>query len=176
MSQLPSRSPLNLRFRVHLRIFASIRIVALLVCASFVTLPANGQTNDITRLIHPDVADKLSLTDAQRAEIQKNIQEKTTAVAAATEPTEKAKIASEYDQKALAQLTDEQRSLFANLEPLKKLKFQFRDMKWDDVLAWFAEQQDLTLVMDRIPPGSFTYMDVKEYTPSEGIDLLNSIL
>ncbi len=40
----------------------------------------------------------------------------------------------------------------------------------------FAEQQDLTLVMDRIPPGSFTYMDVKEYTPSEGIDLLNSIL
>ncbi len=102
MSQLPSWSNLNLRFRMQLR------ILAMLVCVSLVAAPANGQTNDITRLIHPDVADKLSLTDAQRAEIQKNIQDKTTAVAAATEPTEKAKIASEFDQKTLAQLTDEQ--------------------------------------------------------------------
>ena len=176
MSQHPSWSTLNLRFRMQRLIFESLRIVATLVCVSLLTPQVNGQANDITRLIHPDVADKLSLTDAQRAEIQKNIQEKATAVAAATELAEKAKIAAEFDQKALTQLTDEQRALFANLEPLKKLKFQFRDMKWDEVLAWFAEQQDLTLVMDRIPPGSFTYMDVREYTPSEGIDLLNSVL
>lgn len=141
-----------------------------------IAAPCMAQTGDIARLIHPDVADKLSLTDAQRAELQKNRQERTTAVAAATDPAEKARIAGDFDQKALALLTDEQRSLFANLEPLRKLKFQFRDVKWDEVLSWFAEQQDLTLVMDRIPPGSFTYMDVREYTPSEGIDLLNSVL
>lgn len=176
MSQHPFLSTLNFRLRICLRIFKTLKVVAILVCVFCGTHPAKAQTNDVTRLIHPDVADKISLTDAQRAEIQKGIQDKTSAVASAAEPSEKAKIASEFDQKILAQLTDEQRAMFANLEPLKKLKFQFRDMKWDEVLAWFAEQQDLTLVMDRIPPGSFTYTDVREYTPSEGIDLLNSVL
>ena len=151
--------------------FVIAAFVALLPC-----LTAHGQNTDVSRLIHPEVAEKLSLTDAQRAELQKIIQERSTRAAAATDNSTKKTITSEFDQKALQLLTEEQRKMFQTLEPLKKLKFQFRDMKWDEVLAWFAQQQDLTLVMDRIPPGSFTYMDVREYTPSEGIDLLNSVL
>ena len=135
-----------------------------------------GQSTDISRLVHPEVADKLSLTDAQRADLQKVILERSSRVAAATENAAKKSIAAEYEQKALLLLTEEQQKVFRTLEPLRKLKFQFRDMKWDEVLAWFADQQDLTLIMDRIPPGSFTYMDIREYTPSEGIDLLNSVL
>jgi hypothetical protein len=46
--------------------------------------------------------------------------------------------------------------------------FQFREMKWDDVLHWFAEQQDLTLVMDRTPPGVFTYSDTRDLLARRG--------
>lgn len=56
------------------------------------------------------------------------------------------------------------------------MKFSFRYQPWGDVLDWFAEQADLSLVMDAPPPGTFNYTDGKPYTPTEAIDLLNSIL
>ena len=57
-----------------------------------------------------------------------------------------------------------------------KLRFQFRFQPWKDVLDWFAQQADLSLVMDAAPPGTFNYSDSREYTPAEAIDLLNSVL
>ncbi len=56
------------------------------------------------------------------------------------------------------------------------LRFQFRFQPWKDVLDWFARQADLSLVMDAPPPGTFNYTDNHVYTPSEAIDLLNSVL
>ncbi|MFA8018999.1 secretin N-terminal domain-containing protein [Bremerella cremea] len=56
------------------------------------------------------------------------------------------------------------------------MKFSFRYQPWGDVLDWFAEQADLSLVMDAPPAGTFNYTDGKAYTPAEAIDLLNSIL
>ncbi|PQO42495.1 hypothetical protein C5Y93_29665 [Blastopirellula marina] len=56
------------------------------------------------------------------------------------------------------------------------LRFSFRYQPWIDVLDWFAEQADLSLVMDTPPPGTFNYTDGKEYSPAEALDLLNSIL
>ena len=44
------------------------------------------------------------------------------------------------------------------------------------MLQWFAEQAGLSLVMDHPPQGSFNYIDDKEYSPIEGIDLLNKVL
>ena len=44
------------------------------------------------------------------------------------------------------------------------------------MLQWFARQDNLTLVMDRVPAGTFTYSDNRSYTPTEAIDLLNSVL
>ncbi|MHB1038256.1 MAG: secretin N-terminal domain-containing protein [Pirellulales bacterium] len=60
--------------------------------------------------------------------------------------------------------------------PDGKLKFSFRFAPWDEVIKWFAKQNDLSLVMDSSPQGTFNYTDTKEYTPAQAIDLLNSVL
>ena len=56
------------------------------------------------------------------------------------------------------------------------MRFSFRFQKWTDVLDWFAQQSDLSLVMDNPPPGTFNYTDDREYSVSEALDLLNSVL
>ena len=138
--------------------------------------PIHAQEPDVARLIHPDVAERLSLVDTQRAEIQKLLQSRAEAVVAPANASNKAAIKADFNAKILALLTAEQRAKFLESPIPKKLMFQFREMKWDAVLDWFAGQQDLTLVMDQIPPGTFTYSDTRSYSPSEGIDLLNSVL
>jgi type II secretory pathway component GspD/PulD (secretin) len=57
-----------------------------------------------------------------------------------------------------------------------KIRFKFRYQPWKEVLDWFAQQADLSLVMDAPPPGTFNYSDDKEFTPTEAIDLLNDVL
>ena len=57
-----------------------------------------------------------------------------------------------------------------------KLKFNFVYAPYKDVLDWLAEQADLSLNGDVIPPGTFNYTDTREYTPAEAIDLVNSVL
>ena len=64
--------------------------------------------------------------------------------------------------------------LAAGGEP--QLKFNFRSQKWPAVLDWLAGEAGLSLVMDEAPPGVFNYTDVKAYTPTEAIDLLNGWL
>ena len=58
----------------------------------------------------------------------------------------------------------------------RRLKFSFRFQPWVDVLNWFAEQADLSLVLDAPPPGTFNYTDSREYSVPEAIDLLNGVL
>ncbi len=57
-----------------------------------------------------------------------------------------------------------------------KLLFNFRYQPWQDVLDWFAEQNDLSLLLESPPSGTFNYTDSKRYTPSEALDILNSVL
>ena len=60
---------------------------------------------------------------------------------------------------------------------VEKLRFQFRYQPWKDVLDWFAQQADLSLVVpETIPQGTFNYSDTRDYTPAEAIDLLNTVL
>ncbi|MEX0585502.1 MAG: hypothetical protein WD176_02580, partial [Pirellulales bacterium] len=63
----------------------------------------------------------------------------------------------------------------ATKSPDGKLRFNFRYQPWADVLDWFAQQADLSLVMDDAPKGTFNYTDSRSYTPTEAIDLLNSV-
>ncbi len=56
------------------------------------------------------------------------------------------------------------------------LQFNFRFAPWKDVLEWFAERADLSLVLEAPPPGTFNYTDSKTYTVPAAIDLLNSVL
>lgn len=160
-----------MRLFILLACFAAAPILAM-----FTVQPAHGQQPDLASLVHPDVAERLSLDDAQRISLQQLLQARAEAIATAPDAATKAKVTTESDQKILAVLNDEQRKKFTSAPPQTKLMFQFREMKWDDVLNWFARQQDLTLVMDRTPPGTFTYSDARSYSPSEGIDLLNSVL
>lgn len=57
-----------------------------------------------------------------------------------------------------------------------KLKFNFRYQPWAEVIDWFAEQADLSLLMDTPPPGTLNYTDPRSYTPAEALDLMNGIL
>ncbi len=57
-----------------------------------------------------------------------------------------------------------------------KLRFNFRYQPWEDVLDWLAGQAGLSLQSDLIPEGTFNYTDPHEYTPTEAIDLINSML
>ncbi|RCS54321.1 hypothetical protein DTL42_04030 [Bremerella cremea] len=56
------------------------------------------------------------------------------------------------------------------------MRFSFRYQPWGDVLDWFAENAGLSLEMNAPPPGTFNYVDGKEYSPAEALDVLNSIL
>lgn len=57
-----------------------------------------------------------------------------------------------------------------------KLSFSFRYQPWQEVLDWFAEQSDLSLVLEAPPSGTFNYTDSRRYTPAEALDVLNSVL
>lgn len=57
-----------------------------------------------------------------------------------------------------------------------KLTFNFRYQPWQDVLDWFAQQSDLSLVLESPPSGTFNYSDSRRYTPAEALDVLNSVL
>ncbi len=142
---------------------------------------AQETESDVARLVHPEMAERLSLDDAQRAKIQQLLLYRAQTLGAIKADTpdggeECTAIQEKFRQDILAVLTPEQKAQWAAPQPIQKLMFQFREMKWDDVLNWFASQQDLTLVMDRTPEGTFTYSDTRSYSPSEGIDLLNSVL
>lgn len=141
--------------------------------------PDGGEAQEapeISSLAHPDVAERLSLDDAQRASIQRLLQQRAESLQAAEDSATKTRLQKDFQEKLLAILSEAQRQSFLARAPGGKLMFQFREMKWDQVLDWFARQQDLTLVMDQTPPGVFTYSDLRTYTPTEGIDLLNSVL
>lgn len=57
-----------------------------------------------------------------------------------------------------------------------KLSFNFRYQPWQDVLDWFAEQNDLSLLLESPPSGTFNYTDPRKYTPAEALDVINSVL
>jgi len=57
-----------------------------------------------------------------------------------------------------------------------KLTFNFRYQPWQDVLDWFVDQAGLSLLIESPPPGTFNYHDSRSYTPTEALDILNSVL
>lgn len=57
-----------------------------------------------------------------------------------------------------------------------RFRFAFRQQPWNDVLEWFAETAELSLVTDTAIPGTFNYQDKRIYTVAEATDLLNSVL
>jgi type II secretory pathway component GspD/PulD (secretin) len=58
----------------------------------------------------------------------------------------------------------------------RKFTFNFRYQPWQEVLDWFAEQADLSLVLESPPPGTFNYHDGRAYNVGEALDVMNSVL
>ena len=133
------------------------------------------QITDYSALVEPSYADRLALTDEQRVAIAKVLDERFAAMATA-EPDERPQVLLEWNNRLENLLTEEQKSVFVSLLGQSKLRFDFRLQKWPEVLDWFSRQAELSLVMDAVPPGEFTYSDTREYSAAEAIDLLNSVL
>lgn len=136
---------------------------------------AQGNDLDYGRLAHPEVAESLGLSDAQRAEVQQLLQQRAEVVAA--EPDDQAAEVAAVEEALRDVLTSEQLEQFkARGQDTGQLQFKFQQQPWPEVLQWFASQEGLTLVMNQVPPGTFTYNDNRSYTTAEAIDLLNSVL
>ena len=146
--------------------------LATVFCA---TVSLAQQTLDYTALGDPAWAQRLLLSDAQREEVANILDERRAAVVTA-KPEERATVFSTANQKLAALLTDKQKLTFSELVAGGKLRFNFRGESWNEVLDWFAGQAGLALVMNDVPTGGFTYSDTKNHTPTEAIDLLNSVL
>ncbi|MBX9790745.1 MAG: hypothetical protein K2Y37_17650 [Pirellulales bacterium] len=129
------------------------------------------------RLSDPLVQKELSLTPEQQKKVTQLLSERGAALAQAA-AVDKPGIVASVEAELAAVLTDEQRARLATLEPAdtRRLRFSFRFQPWADVLNWFAEQADLSLVLDAPPPGTFNYTDNREYSVPEAIDLLNGVL
>lgn len=67
-------------------------------------------------------------------------------------------------------------TLPANATSDGKISFNFKYQPWQEVLDWFAEEADLSLVLESPPPGTFNYRDARSYTVPEAIDVINSVL
>ena len=67
-----------------------------------------------------------------------------------------------------------------NAEPATEAEDGFRiryfDATWEKVLRDLAENQGLTLVMDKVPPGRFARRDSKRYDLESAVRILNSEL
>ena len=152
------------------------RSICIVLVAFGLAFPAAAQgPGDWNRLAHPEVAERLGLDDAQRAAVQRLLQQRTEARLAEDKVAGEAQV-KELEAKLRQTLTEPQWQAWETTPPSDSLEFRFREQPWADVLQWFAAQEGLTLVMDRSPPGTFTYHDNRQYTPSEAIDLLNSVL
>ncbi|WDQ15708.1 secretin N-terminal domain-containing protein [Rhodopirellula sp. P2] len=131
--------------------------------------------DQVSRLVHPEIAAELGLDDQQRAKIQSLLVERLEISASPDAADQKARLIA-IDQQIRDTLNADQLKQWSTTGPTSALRFQFREQAWGDVLDWFARQEGLTLVMNQVPPGTFTYTDTRSYNASEAIDLLNSVL
>jgi hypothetical protein len=135
----------------------------------------NDPETSYTRLVHPEIAERMGLTDEQRSRVAAILNERAAAIATA-DAEGRARAMLEAEQKLADVLTADQRANWLNKLQRRSIRFNFRFQLWADVLEWFAEQADLSLVINNPPPGTFNYSDTKEYTPEEAIDILNGVL
>ncbi|MFH1264727.1 MAG: secretin N-terminal domain-containing protein, partial [Planctomycetota bacterium] len=75
------------------------------------------------------------------------------------------------------ELTDAQWRDLLGVDPENaRLTFNFRYHPWEDVLDWFAQQAGLSLLYEDLPQGTCNYVDPREYTTADALDVLNSLL
>src|SRR5262245_12715017 len=59
----------------------------------------------------------------------------------------------------------------------KRVSFDFRNRRWQEVLEWFAKETGLPLISTANPTGTLNFIPTKEsYTVPEAIDIINEAL
>jgi type II secretory pathway component GspD/PulD (secretin) len=137
-----------------------------------------------TGLLIPKIAQRLGLSSAQKLKIEELITERQRLLESATadQATDEAREKIIADNElALAAVLDQRqqeawRGYWSGQTTEELIRFNFRFQPWADVLNWFAQRADLSLVLDAPPPGTFNYSDNRSYTVPEAIDLLNGVL
>jgi hypothetical protein len=57
-----------------------------------------------------------------------------------------------------------------------RLTFSFRYQPWEDVLNWVADEAGLSLWYETLPQGTCNYVDDRQYTLPQALDVLNGLL
>lgn len=73
-------------------------------------------------------------------------------------------------------ISDETGTEVASPDRERKLRFSFSGASWREVLDWIAEAGDLSLYVDDVPTGSFTYSDSQYFTVDDAVTRLNLFL
>jgi len=130
------------------------------------------------QLLHPNVADRLGLTDAQRAEVQQLMNKRAQDLAQTTVDDIEAheKIVAESDEKLKAVLTPEQQRIWPKVLEPTGLRVIVKDQPWEQFLLWFADKVGKELTWEAPPTGTLTYSSPGEISPSELLDKINSRL
>lgn len=79
-------------------------------------------------------------------------------------------------QAAAANVQRAENATDITISPDGKLKINFKYAPWKDVIEFFAQQANLSLVTDGFPEGTFNYTDTRSYTIEQCLDLLNQVL
>lgn len=58
----------------------------------------------------------------------------------------------------------------------ERFSFNFRHVPWERVLQMFADATELTLDMQRVPPGTLSHLDQREYSAAQALDIINGYL
>jgi type II secretory pathway component GspD/PulD (secretin) len=153
-------------------------LAALTLCfssAAHAQVATSNPPVSFLELQEPEVAAALNLTAEQKTQVEQIVAEK---AAASVNGDEAGRMAAETtaNDKLKALLTEDQQRLFSTVFGGRKLRFNFRNQKWPDVLDWIAREADLSLVMEVPPPGVFNYSDSRDYSTAESIDLINGWL
>ena len=87
-------------------------------------------------------------------------------------------VIAEFSRPVDGEAVDGEAAAAKGLSQEKRLTFNFHLAPWSIVLKRFANAADLTLDMGETetPPGTFSYLDNKKYTPAQALDLLNGYL
>ncbi len=132
------------------------------------------------RLTEPEVAQRLQLSPDQRRQIEQLVVSRAESLANAPE-SDRPALSADFEQLFRSVLDARQMTLWnryysSTATTADQMRFSFRFQPWADVLSWFAERADLSLVLDAPPPGTFNYTDNRVYTTAEALDLLNGVL
>ena len=126
----------------------------------------------------PAVADRIGLSDAQRGEVQRLMNELPQKLKDIPKEDVAAQntVRLEYEDKLANILTPEQKRIWPKVFEEKNIVFVFKGQTWAQVLNWFADQLGMQLAMDAPPPGTFDFSSQDGYSPKEALDLINGRL